>query len=70
MFTETVEQTARPVAPGEEFPTIDSEAYGYRFVSKILTEAGKEAPTRIVTADYMYDPMLDADAAEHIVSLG
>jgi hypothetical protein len=69
VFAEDVEETARPVLPGEEFPTIESEAHGYRLKGRIITEAGKEATTRIVTADYVYDESLDPKLIEHSVAL-
>jgi hypothetical protein len=62
-----VKETAQPVAPGTELPTIESEAYGYRFVNKSGTQVGGDLRTMKWTADYLYDEALDPELAKHAV---
>lgn len=69
VFAEDVERSAQPVPPGASFPTIESEAHGYRLDGMILTEAGKEAHTRMVIARYRFDENLNPQLAEQSVAV-
>jgi hypothetical protein len=65
-----VEEAARGIAPGEEFPTITPEAYGYRLSGPVGTQIGADPQTVKWHAHYVYDETLDPELAEHTICVG
>jgi hypothetical protein len=63
------EETTQPAAPGEEFPTIESDVFGYRLRGPVGTQTGGSPKTMPLGAQYVYDEALNPERAEHTVTL-
>ena len=60
-LTEDVEETAQLVAPGEEFPTLESKAFGYRLRGPVGTQIGGDRKAMEWHAQYVYDEALNPE---------